>query len=187
VNHTRICRNPLMAFTLLALLAAGCSYTAVPRTVPSLGNSETPSLTGVQVLVVNGEKDATLSAVPGSDRENSYFKANRQAWSRMLVESLARELARRGALVRPTAPLTLSIAVPEITFVETRDVYQFRVKAAVTSSRGWSKEYSGIAGVSASSVFSIEKEADRLAGQVLANLIREMLGDAEFLSQLKAS
>ena len=178
-------RIALTVLFLLSTAPAGCSYTVAPRFVPLLKETEAVPLTGVSVLVVNAEKDNTLSPVQTADKEASSFKANRQTWSRKLVESLARELARRGAKVRAGSQLTLNLALPEIIFIETRDVYQFRVKASVQSSRNWSKEYTGIAGVSAATVFAIEKEADRLAGQALANIIKEMLGDEDFLSQLK--
>jgi hypothetical protein len=177
-------RKRLAAITLLVVLAAGCSYTVVPRTAPVVREAETQSLTGIQVLVVNEEKDASVSPILGSDQESSYFKANRRAWAQKLVETLARELSRRGASVRSGAPLTLGISVSKIMFIETRLVYQLNVKASVTSSGGWSKEYTGIAEVNASSVFSIENEANQLAGQALANLVSEILGDAEFLRQL---
>jgi hypothetical protein len=185
VTTKRPFRKRLAACFLLATIAAGCSYTAVPRLVPLLPDAETRSLAGIWVMVANVEKDDSLISIPGNDRQNSYFKANRQVWSRKLVESLAGELARRGARVRGGAPITLNVALPEIVFIETRDSYQFRVKAAVRSSRGWSKEYTGVAGVTASSVFSVQKETDRLAGQALANVIKEMLGDEEFLRQLR--
>ncbi len=176
--------RPLVVL-LLILLAAGCSYTAVPRSVPLLPQTESGSLAGAWVLVTNAEKDNSVSPIMTDNRENSYFKANRKMWSEKLVESLAGELARRGASVHPGAPVTLSVALPQITFIETRDFYQFNVKAVVVSSSGWSKEYSGTAEISAASVLSIQEESDRLAGRALSSLTKEMLGDEAFLQQVK--
>ncbi len=184
---SRLFSIQLAALVLVALITAGCSYTAVPRSVPLLTDARSGSMAGVWVLVVNGERDDSLIPIPADDRKSSYFKANRQLWSRKLVESLAHEFARRGATVRAGAPVTLTVALPDIVFIETRDLYQFKVKAAVVSSRGWSKAYTGIAGVNASSVLSIQSAADRLAGQVLSNIIKEMLADEEFQRQLRAA
>lgn len=179
-------RRIVLAFAVfMVLFATGCTYMTVPDPVPLLNNMPGSSLNGVSVLPVNAEQDASLSRIPTAEARDSVFKASRQAWSRKLIESLARELARRGATVGPGARVQLNISLPEIVFVETRDVYQFRVKASVLSFGGWSRNYTGVAGVNAQSVFSLEKDANRLAGLALANAIREMLRDEEFLRQLK--
>jgi hypothetical protein len=187
VTINRPLHSHLTALVLIVLIIAGCSYTPVPRSVPLLADARSGSMAGVWVLMTNGEKDDSLTQIPTDERRSSSFKANRQLWSRTLVESLAREFARRGATVRAGAPITLNVALPEIVFIETRDLYQFKVKAVVTSSRGWSKEYTGIAGVNASSVLSIQRETDRMAGQALSNVIKEMLGDDEFQHQMRTT
>ena len=187
MSINRLFHSHLAALVLIVLTIAGCSYTAVPRSVPLLADARSGSMGGIWVLMANGEKNDSLTQIPTDDRRTSSFKANRQLWSRQLVESLAREFARRGATVRAGAPITLTITLPEIVFIETRDLYQFKVTAAVTSSRGWSKEYTGTAGVNASSVLSIQREADRLASQALSNVIKEMLGDQEFQRQLRTT
>ncbi len=176
----------LFPAAVLAMLATGCSYTTVPRSVPLLADPDSVRLNGAVVLIANAEKDNTLSWIPTGTGEASSFKANRQAWSRTLVESLSRELARRGATVRPAPGRTFTIALPQIVFIETRDVYQFKVKAAISSGRGWSKEYTGSSSVDATSVFFIQVEADRLSGQALAHVIQQILSDDEFIQQVRA-
>ncbi len=117
--------------------------------------------------------------------KDSGLRGDRQAWSGKLVETLARELARRGARVSSTASITLSVALPEITFVQTRELYQIKVKVAVSSSIVWSTDYEGIAGVSVNSVWTIAGATDQLAGRALAEAVKAMLEDSEFLKQLE--
>lgn len=167
-----------------AALLGGCSYTAMPKNVPMLKGQDTSTLTGVSVIVTNAETDAAESDIRTDRGENSGFRANRQAWSRKLVEALARELARRGAQVRGDAPLRLSVALPEVFFIETREQIQFKVKVAVSSSTGWTKEYEGAAGSERRRIGSVSEAADRLAGLALAEALKAILGDAEFVSQL---
>jgi uncharacterized lipoprotein YajG len=166
-----------------AVMLTGCSYTAMPKNVPTMTGSETMSLSGVSVIVTNAEKDSTEYKILTNGKDDSGFRANREAWSRKLVEALAKELARRGAQVRSNAPVKLSLALPEITFIESKTEYQFKVKVVASSSKGWSKTYEGTAGTSRYRAASMAAEADRLAGETLAETVKTMLGDAEFLAQ----
>ena len=166
------------------VILTGCSYTAMPKNVPVITGSETMSLSGVSVVVTNAEKDSTEYKIHTNGKDDSGFRANREAWSRKLVEALARELARRGAQVRSNAPVKLSLALPEITFIESKTDYQFKVMASVSLSKKWSKAYEGTAGTSRYKAASMAAEADQLAGDALAEAVKSMLGDAEFLAQL---
>lgn len=175
-----------VSFSLIAAatLLCACSYTAMPRPVPPVKGIDGLSLAGVSLIVTCAEKDASEYDILTDKGNSSGFRANRQSWSRKLVEALASELARRGAQVRSSAPLTLSLALPEITMVQTRERWQFQVKVAASSSTGWSKTYEGSAGSSMDSVGSAQAEADRLAGLALSEAIKAMLGDAAFLAQI---
>jgi tRNA A37 threonylcarbamoyladenosine synthetase subunit TsaC/SUA5/YrdC len=128
----------MAALLCSAVIVGGCSYTAMPKNVPTMTGTETMSLSGVSVIVTNAEKDTTEYKILTDGKDDSGFRANREAWSRKLVETLARELARRGA-VRSNAPVKLSIALPEITFIESKTEYQFKVKVVVSSSKGGQK------------------------------------------------
>ena len=169
-----------------AVMLTGCSYTTMPKNVPTMTGSETKSLSGVSVIVTNAERDSTEYKILTDGKDDSGFRANREAWSKKVVEALARELARRGAQVRSNAPVKLSLALPEITFIESKTEYQFKVKVVVSSSKGWSKTYEGTAGTSRYRAVSMAAEADRLAGETLAETVKTMLGDAEFLAQQTA-
>lgn len=177
-------RGVAAAVVIGAALLGGCSYAVMPRSVPLARGAEELSLAAAAVLVTNAEKDSSLNNVVDDGGRSTGLKADRQAWSRKLVEALARELARRGARVSSTAPVTLSVSLPEIVFVESRDRYEMRVKAAVSSSTGWSKDYEGRAGSDRRSVLSATAEADRLAGQAMAEAVAAMLRDAEFQGQI---
>jgi hypothetical protein len=175
-----------VVLAVCSLLLTGCGVKVVPNDVPTIKNVETASLNGVSLIVVNGEKDSSDSKILNEKGQNLGFAANKQAWSKKLVESLASELARRGAQVRANAPLTLTVALPDIVFNQTRDVYQFKVKAAVTSSTGWSKNYDGTAESGLGFFESVDTMAKRLAGQALGDAVRSMLGDPEFIAQLSS-
>ncbi len=168
----------------VGLLLQSCSYTVMPRTVPLVRENETASFKGVSVLVVNAGKEAGESAIRTEAGRSSAFKGNKRQWSQKLAESLARELARRGADVRVTAPITFSVAVSEIVFVETRELLEFKAKALLSSTSGWTREYKGQASVQTSRIFSLSEEADRLAGRALAEIIKAILSDSDFAAQL---
>jgi len=173
------------ALALCLALLGGCStYTVMPKTLSPVKGYEALSLSAVSLLVVNAEKDSSEQDILTSKKGRSGLRGNRQAWTKRLVESLSRELAVRGARVRSDAPVVLSLAVPEITFSEARGQIQFTVKAVVSSSVGWAKEYEGVAASSDRRAGSSQEEADRLAGQALTDVVRKMLGDTAFLVRL---
>jgi len=175
----------LTILVLCSALLGGCStYMVTPKALPPVSGSEGLSLSAVSLIVVNAEKDSAEQDILTLTKGRSGFRGNRQAWSKRLVESLSRELAVRGARLRSNAPVVVSLAVPEITFSETRGQFQFTVRAAVSSSGGWAKEYEGVATSTVTSTGSMQAEANRLAGQALADVVRKMLGDTEFLVRL---
>lgn len=163
---------------------AGCSYTVMPKNIPPVKDYESLSLQDVSLIVTNAEKDSTEYAVPTEKGTKSALRMNRRAGSKLLVEALANELAKRGAQLRSRAALTLSLSLPEITFIQTKELFQLKVKALVSSSTGWSKNFEGAAETGRSGAESVNAMVNRLAGQALADTIKAMLGDAEFLAQL---
>ena len=151
---------------------------------PSHNGTDDLSLKNISVIITNAEKNGSIEEILTDQGETSGFQANRQLWSKKLVESLAAELARRGAIVRSNAPVKLSIELPEITMLQTTNLYQFRVKALVVSSTGWSKTYEGVAGGDINSVWSVTSAAAQWSGQALAEVIKAMMHDREFLAAL---
>jgi len=175
----------LPLLVLCSALLGGCgTYMVAPKALPPVKGYETLSLSAVSLIVVNAEKDPAEQDILTAQKGRSGFRGNRQAWAKRLVESLSRELAVHGARVRSDAPVVLSLAVPEITFSETRDQFQFTVRVVVSSSVGWAKEYEGVAASTVTSTRSMQAEADRLAGQALTDAVRQMLGDTAFLVRL---
>ena len=167
------------------LILQSCSYTAIPRSVPMVREMDGLSFKGISVLVTNAETDAAEQSIPTETKRSSAFKANKRAWSQKLVESLAGELARRGADIRVSAPIVLSVALPKIVFTESRELVELRARAAVTLS-GWTKEFEGTAKKKTSGVYSVSEEMDRLAGQALSDIITQIISDAELSAQLRA-
>ena len=181
-------KTPRSAWPALALclaLLGGCSsYVVMPKGLPPARGVDALSLSAVTLIVVNAEKDSAEHDILTPQRARTGLRGNRQAWAKRLVEALSRELALHGARVRSDAPLVLSLSLPEITFNETRDQIRFTVRAVVSSSAGWTKEYAGDAASDVASVGSLSTEADRLAGQALADAVRRMLNDTAFLAHL---
>ncbi len=173
----------LSGTALLVLLSfvAGCGYTVRPAGIPAAASAPAISLGGTGILIVNGEKDPSEKAIPSERRSSSGLKANRQEWGRKLTESLAGELARRGAQVRANAKLVLIVGLPDIVFTQDREGARFTVKVLLSSSTGWSKTYEGTARTDR---LSEAADADRVAAKALADAIRAMLGDAELQAQL---
>jgi uncharacterized lipoprotein YajG len=182
--HYRKVIGALAALICSIALLAGCSYTAMPNNVPRIAGYDELSLKNISVIVKNSEENASTEEILTDQGEPSGFQANRQLWSKRLVESLAAELARRGAMVRSNAPVTLSIALPKITMLQTTNLYEFKVKVLVVSSTGWSKIYEGVAGGDINSVWSVTAAAAQWSGQALAEVIKAMMHDREFLAAL---
>jgi len=182
--HYRKVAGAFAALIFSTVLLAGCSYTAMPKDVPRITGYDELSLKNISVIVINVEENALTEEILTDEGEASGFQANRQRWSKKLVESLAAELARRGASVRSKAPVSLRIALPTITMLQTSTLYQFKVTVLVVSSTGWSKKYEGIAGGDINSVWSVTDAAAQWSGQALAETIKAMMGDSGFLAAL---
>ncbi|HXY62305.1 MAG TPA: hypothetical protein VEJ22_05170 [Nitrospirota bacterium] len=175
----------LMILLAVAVVSGGCSVTVMPNKVPPVSGLDAVSLTGVSLIITNAEQDPSLYDVPNDKGQKLGILVNRQAWSKVLVETLASELAGRGAQVRVNAPLKLAIMLPDIMFNQIKSNYQFKVKVAVSSSSGWAKTYDAVAQTESGLFESSDALMDRLAGQVLAEATKAMLSDAEFLVQLR--
>jgi hypothetical protein len=182
--HAAAKRLAVAALLCATAMFAGCSYTVMPHTVPPVKDYEALSLKEVSILVKNAEQDLSVYAIPTETGVKSSLKTNRHAQSKLLVEALAAELAKRGAHLSSRAALTLSLALPEITFTQTKELFQIKVKALASSSTGWSKNYEGMAETSRSGSESVNAMLNRLDGRALAETIKAMLGDSEFLEQL---
>jgi len=166
------------------LLLTGCGVIVRPDNIPVLKGYEKVSLAGTSLLVTNAEKDSSEFEVPNDRGARSGITTNRYVWSKIFVQALAGELARRGAQVRINAPQTLGIAVPEIIFNQFGNLFQFRVLVAATLSTGWSRDYEGIAEGGLNAFESRTVMFNRLAGQALAEAVKSMLRDDEFVAQL---
>jgi hypothetical protein len=184
-KHNRIISSAVATLIFITELLAGCSYTALPNNIPRMVGYDDLSLKNISVIIINAEKNGSIEEILTDQGETSGFQANRQLWSKKLVESLAAELARRGAMVRSNAPVKLSIALPEITMLQTTNLYQFKVKVVLASSKGWSKTYEGVAGGDINSVWSVTSAAAQWSGQALAEVIKAMMHDREFLAALR--
>ena len=178
-------QGALASLICSAVLLAGCSITVMPNRVPPVKGYEELSLTEASLIITNAEKDSAEYAIQNEKGTKTGLLANRQRWSKRLVEALASELAKRGAQVRINAPLTLNIALPRITFSQFKNLYQFKATVTATLSTGWSRNYEGIAETGLNAFESVTAMADRLAGQALTNAVKAMLRDEDFLAHLK--
>ncbi len=165
------------------VLLMGCAVRAMPDNVPLVKGVQTTSFSGVSLTLVNVEKDSSSYDIPTDKGQKLGFIGNRRVWSKQLVDNLSGELAKRGAYVGPKALLRLSISLPEITLIEHDDLYQFKVTVAV-SSKGWTKKYEANAESRLAFFESADTMASRVAGQALAEAIKVILGDADFLTRV---
>lgn len=167
-----------------AMLIAGCGVMVIPNNIPLIKNVEIPKMNGVTLIVVNVEKDSSDYQILNDKGQNLGLVANKHMWSKKLVESLAGELAKRGAYIRANSSLTLSIALPKIVFNQIGDMYQFKIETEVSTSTGWSKNYMGIAETGLGYFESMNSLVNRLAGLALGDAVKTMLNDADFLAQI---
>lgn len=167
------------------ILLAGCSTTIMPKSVPPIKGLETGSLAGMSLSIKNIETDSREYAILNSSGQNTGFVTNRQAWSVMLVEALATELSKRGAQVRLNAPVTVSIGLPEIKVNQSRGIYQSSIKVSVSLSTGWSKKYEAVADSDPGPFEKLATTVRNASSQTLGEAVKAILGDAEFLYQLK--
>lgn len=168
-----------------AALLAGCGITVTPKRVPSSAGTDAVSFAGAVVIVANAEQDAGEYAVKDDKGGNTPVVVNRMRWSKLLVEALAGELAKRGAKVRADAPAALSVSLPDIAFSQFGEHFQFKVTAAVAAASGWSRQYDGIAETKPGPVETTDEMAARLAGDALAKVIKAMLRDEDFVAQVR--
>jgi hypothetical protein len=136
------------------------------------------------MVVQNISRDAAPYPILTEKGVNVGFMADRQAWSKKLAEALSIELARKGAVVRSTASFKLNVAVTGITLVQTGKINQFKLKVTVSSSRKWAKDYDASAEATTGTFDTVDGLSNRLAGLSLAEVIKAMMEDPEFMSQL---
>ncbi len=184
-RYPLVYRNIFVAVLFCVLLIAGCSLTVRPDTIPMVREYGKVSLTGATLIVTNAENDSSVREIRNDSGAKWGITANRYVWSRMLVQALAGELARRGAQVQVNAPITLGVAIPEIVFNQYGKLCQFRVVVSVHSSTGWSRDYEGIAETRPSAFESMAVLVNRLAGEALAEAIKSILRDDDFQAQLR--
>jgi len=182
--------NPSI-YTILAaaavtgtLLLGGCAVTAVPDRVPLQTGAPEKNLNNVTLVVLNAGQDASPYPILTDKGVDVGYVGDRKKWSQKLTEALAGELARKGAVLRADGSLKLSVAVKEVTLVQTGEADQFKVKASVTSSSGWAKDYEASAETETGAFETVDTMARRLAGMSLAEVNKAILNDPEFQGQL---
>ena len=171
------------AAVIAGVVLSGCVITADPDRVPMQKAGLQQNLTGLSLSVQSAGRDALPGPILTETGVDVGFVGDRQAWSRKLTEALAGELARKGAVLRATAPLKLSIAVTGVTLVQTGEVNQFKVKVTASSSRGWTKNYEASSEATAGVFETMDSMTRRLAGQSLAEVNKVILSDRDFLAQ----
>jgi len=182
VNAKR-CEAGLRRFLLLGslLLASACSYVVIPDEVPALEEAKERTLAGATVAVLNAEPDDADFVIYASSRHGS-FSGSRRKWCEALAAALSSELTKRGATVSTSAPNRLRLAIPEITGHSGWATVGFKVKAVVTGADGWTKSYEGSAAAAAG--MTMGGIASRSAAFALAEIVKAMLADPEFVAKL---
>jgi hypothetical protein len=183
-SHPAVSRVMVYTLAVCVTLFTGCSYKVAPKQLPMISGYETMSLAGTSVIVMNAETRSDELAISDDRGADTGLRMNSREWTNRLVEAMAMELAKRGAQVRSHAPLKLSLALPEITLSQKGLHFHLTVKTAASSSRGWSKRYEVVAKTDIDNFESVSAMAERLSEQALSEVLKEMLGDVEFVDQL---
>jgi hypothetical protein len=186
----RTLRNASMLLILvvgasLSLVACSPRGVTLPGAVPPLEGYKDLALSGSVLGVVSVETDTTDFLIYHSARHGS-FHGNRKRWCDTLVGTLSGELSTRGANVLPSAATRLMLRLPEITGRSGYVAIGFQAKAVVTSTAGWTKTYEGQASSSELGT-SFETRAARAASSTIAELVKAMLADPEFISQVRGA
>lgn len=184
-------RNHHLLTSLLFLVCsvavlAGCStIVAIPSAVPPLTEYTNMSLTGIELTLINDEQDSSDLVILHSRRIGK-FTGNRKQWSDNFVAALSRELTSRGAVVKDNAPVKISFTMPEITGKAGYQGIRFNSKVIAAFDSGWSKAYEGSANVSVWGALGfLDGKARKASSYTLMEVMKAMLGDDEFLIQLK--
>jgi hypothetical protein len=172
----------LLVCAALSLIA--CSHLALPTAVPPLEEFKELALAGSVLDVVSVETDNTNFLIYRSARLGS-FLGNRKLWCDALVAALSKELSQRGATLRPTAATRFTVGLPEISGRSGYATVGFHAKAVVTSTTGWTKTYYGQ--TSAAAGMTLGSLAERAANYTIAELVKAMFADPEFISQIKGA
>jgi hypothetical protein len=166
-----------------ALLLNGCAVIAVPDRVPMQKGTIQKDLAGASLVVLSSARDASPFPILTEKGVDVGFVGNRQAWSRKLADALSSELARKGAALRATASLKLSVAVTAVTLEQTGEINRFTVKISASSSRGWAKDYEASAEATTGFFETVDNMTRRLAGLSVAGVVKVMLDDPSFMAQ----
>jgi len=181
--NAKRCEAGLRRLLLLGsfLLASACSYVVIPDEAPALEESMELQLHGATVALLNAEPDDADFLIYASSRHGS-FSGSRRKWCDALAAALSSELTRRGATVSADAANRLRLAIPEITGHSGWATVGFKVKAVVTGADGWTKSYEGSA--SAAAGMTMGGIASRSAAFAIAEIVKAMLADPEFVAKL---
>jgi len=185
----RTLRNASMLLILVvgaSLSLVACSRgVTLPNTVPPLEGYKDLALSGSVLGVVSVETDTTDFLIYHSARHGS-FHGNRKLWCDTLVATLSEELSKRGAKILPSAATRFMLKLPEITGRSGYMAIGFQAKAVVTSTTGWTKAYEGQASAAEMGT-TFETRAARAASSTIAELVKAIFADPEFISQIKAA
>ena len=176
----------LIALAVAPLSLLGCTRgVTLPNAVPPLEGYTNLALSGSVLSVASVETDNAEMLIYHSARHGD-FHGNRKLWCETLVTTLSGELSKRGAVILPTAATRLMLTLPEITGRSGYVAISFQAKAVVTSTGRWTKTYVGQASDSTTGT-TFETRAARAASSTIAELVKAMFADPEFIAQVKGA
>ncbi len=172
---------------VLILTATGCAFPPFhiqPKEIPTVEGRDDLALSGTQVSLINAEEDQSDYHILLPNGRYSSI-ANRHLWTEKLIEGLRAELGKRDAAINSTASNKLRFSIPEIAQENGAwgGAARINVKVAVSSSSGWSKTYGGTA--FARKGTTVRDIIVRASSFALADVVKNMLSDKEFLAQIK--
>ena len=137
----------IVAAAFTGALISGCVVTAVPDRVPLQKGMLQQNLAGVSLVVMSASPGCL--SLPDSDRSGRRRRVRGRSAGmvvKKLAEALAGELARKGASLRSTASLKLSVEVTEITLVQTGEAQPVQGEDIGIDLRGMDERLRSIGG-----------------------------------------
>jgi uncharacterized lipoprotein YajG len=170
---------------LIALIGiSGCTHMATPTVIPSVEDNKDTRFAGSAVSLSCLETDTTDQYIGGSYSNRGEFYGNKKLWCDKLTLALSNEIVKRGAIMANGERNRFEITIPEINAVEGIFTFGFKAKAVIKSDSGCSKAYEGTNSVHAG-LQSVGDASIRAANYTIYDVIKAILDDSEFTSQVK--
>jgi hypothetical protein len=174
----------LIIIVIVLIGISGCTHMVNPTVIPSIEDNKDTRFAGSAVSLACLEIDTTDQYIYGTTFNRGKFYGNKKLWCDKLTLALSNEMLMRGTIIANGEKNRFEITMPEINGVEGAFTIGFKAKAVIKSDSGWSKAYEGTQSVWGG-FETIESSSTRAANYTIYEVIKAILDDSEFTSQVK--